>query len=114
MRLDPKPSLWAYYFTPGHAYYLAGRYDEAAALLEKAVGLDPNAWAPRWWLIAAYGQLDRTADAQSQLSECARITGLTIQGMTVGLPLLPPELRYKNPDHWAKVKEGLLKAGLPE
>jgi len=73
MRLNPMYPvicLWDL----GHAYMLAGRYDKAIAALKSVLNRNPNFHPAHIYLAIAYGELGRTAEAQAEAAEFARMS----------------------------------------
>ena len=56
----------------GFAYYLAGRYEDAIAVLEPIAGSGSD-FGIYAFLAAAYAELDRTAEAQRAAAEVKRL-----------------------------------------
>ncbi|MCH8835564.1 MAG: tetratricopeptide repeat protein [Proteobacteria bacterium] len=105
MRLNPRHPFF-YVWIVGHAYFLMGRYAEAATAFERVLERNPQFPGGHMTLAATYGHLGRTADAEWEVEET--------------LTLLPDfslarERRralYKNPADLERYIEGLRKAGL--
>jgi TolB-like protein/DNA-binding winged helix-turn-helix (wHTH) protein len=86
------------------AYYVAGRYEQAVSYAEAAIARSPDVYSFHVTRAAALAQLGRLAEARSSLETARHLN-----------PLLSAEdagTRLRNPEHAAKVREGLAKAGL--
>jgi adenylate cyclase len=70
MRLNPMYPV-NYLFSLGHAYMLAGRYEEAAAALTRIVHRNPNFHPAHIYLAITYSELGRVAEAQAEAGEFA-------------------------------------------
>ena len=105
MRLNPRHPFF-YVWIVGHAYFMMGRYEEAATAFERGLDRNPQFPGGHMTLAATYGHLGRTVDAEWEVEET--------------LTLLPDfslasERRralYKNPADLERYIEGLRKAGL--
>ncbi len=105
MRLNPRHPFF-YVWVVGHAYFLMGRYEEAATAFERVLERNPQFPGGHMTLAATYGHLGRTADAEWEAGEI--------------LTLLPDfslaserrRATYKNPADLERYLEGLRKAGL--
>ena len=105
MRLNPRHPFF-YVWNVGHAYFMMGRYEEAATAFERVLDRNPQFPGGHMTLAATYGHLGRTVDAEWEVEET--------------LTLLPDfslasERRralYKNPADLERYIEGLRKAGL--
>jgi TolB-like protein/DNA-binding winged helix-turn-helix (wHTH) protein/Tfp pilus assembly protein PilF len=73
MRLDPPPYADNYALSLGSAYYLAGRYEEAIAPLNRYLTRYPNRLHAHFILAAVYSELGREAEARSAAAEVQRI-----------------------------------------
>jgi len=59
----------------GRALTISGKPEEALAPLAKAAELQPASAEPHQFLADAYAQLERTADAEREKAEAARLRG---------------------------------------
>jgi TolB-like protein/class 3 adenylate cyclase/Flp pilus assembly protein TadD len=110
MRLNPF-SPPSYFYELGLAQFGLGQYENAAASLEQAVALNPDdRWSYRV-LLAAYGHLGRTADAERifALAEKNRqgLDPLSIRGTAFWYP-------FKEPGDWDRMATGLRLANVPD
>jgi TolB-like protein/class 3 adenylate cyclase len=110
MRLNPF-SPPSYFYELGLAQFGLGQFSDAAASLERAVALNPDdRWSFRV-LLAAYGHLGRTADAQRifSLAENNRqgLDPLSIRGTAFWYP-------FKEPAGWDRMATGLRLANVPD
>jgi tetratricopeptide (TPR) repeat protein len=105
MRLDPQhPRIWLHFLA--HAYFVAGNYQEAAALLERRIRLQPETDISRVLLASCQGHLGREADARSEWNEVLRINpGYSVERKARVLP-------YENPADWERFVDGLRKADI--
>ncbi|MDP6805731.1 MAG: adenylate/guanylate cyclase domain-containing protein [Rhodospirillales bacterium] len=106
MRLDPQhPRIWLHFLA--HAYFIAADYDEAAALLERRIRLQPETDISRVLLASCYGHLGRPRDAGDQWAEVLQINpGYSVERKARVLP-------YADPADWERFVEGLRKADVP-
>lgn len=102
-RFDPEPSP-SYTLTLGYAYYVAGRYPEALAAADSLVARYARDSAPLALRAATLAQLDRLDEA-GKASE-------TVLRLSPGYQVDNVGRRFANPEHTAKVQDGLRKAGL--
>ncbi len=111
MRLDP-------YYPPGYlsrlgvAEFAAGRFAEAARLLERAYKRNPKNFVPLTHLVAAYGHLGRKREADmtlAALNRLRRAAGLDPYSKRLARRLLP----YRNAADLERVIAGLERAGVP-
>jgi adenylate cyclase len=73
MRLNPHYP--AVYLTDlGHAYYLTGRYEEAMAVLKRALIRAPDSLPTHTYLAAIYSELGREAEAGAEIVGVVRLT----------------------------------------
>jgi predicted Zn-dependent protease len=71
-RLDPHSRTFDE-FEEGVAYVLMGRYPEAVPLLRAHLATYPNNMGGHWYLIVAYGELNRPEQARAEALELLRI-----------------------------------------
>ena len=107
MQLNPNYPFW-YLQGLGMAYFFLGDHEKAAALLRDSVDRNPNVpWTHRY-LIAAYGALGRTEDAEWEISEVEMLgQPATVSAFMDVTPIVDPSYR-------AIYEDALRKAGLPE
>lgn len=105
MRLDPHfGSVWLHFL--GQAYFGAGRYEEAAAVLRRRIIRQPDTDISRVLLASCYGYLERTDEAQALWQEALR------QNPDYSLEQKRRTLPYKTPGDFDQIVNGLRKAGL--
>jgi adenylate cyclase len=61
------PSIGVFYWIKGRAYFFMPDYDNAIEWLERSVGVRPNLWYNRLYLVSAYALRNRTGEAQTAL-----------------------------------------------
>lgn len=107
IRLSPfDPTIFSSYAGIGDAHFVAGRYRDAVAWLEKARLANPKAtWINRF-LAASYA----LADMQPQAEACVKKLLAAHPGITVGAVRQAPPFHKEIID---RLCEGLAKAGLP-
>ncbi|MBI3800740.1 MAG: tetratricopeptide repeat protein [Deltaproteobacteria bacterium] len=105
MRLNPQYPTW-YVWDLGHAYYLAGRYEEAITTLKRVLIRNPNFMPPHAYLCTIYVELGRTEEAQSEGAEFRRLTP------HFSLTKLRQRLPYKDPAVLERVLAAARQAGL--
>ena len=107
MRLHPH---YPYFYEAilGQSYFHLGRYEEAAAVLERAASRNPEFIFARQYLAATYGQMGRVEDAEWEISE--------IKAMVPGYNLASQKNLnyYQRETDLAQYLEGLRKGGLAE
>jgi len=74
MRLGP-PDPNACLLERGRAYRLLGRHEEAVEIQKHCVRDDPDSFESHYELAILYAELDRMAEAQSQVEEMLRLNG---------------------------------------
>jgi adenylate cyclase len=103
------PFLPDVYMQPqAQALYQLGRYPEAAALLKRRILRNPDTDSSRVLLAASLGQMGQFEEAREAWREALRVNP------AYSLEHRRKVLRYKNPEDFERVVEGLRKAGLPE
>lgn len=105
LRLNPFPTGWELVFS-GHAYFFAGRYEEALAYSKKAQERNPdNMWS--YSLQAGiYGHLGREEEARAAAKELLRLNP------KFSVEQWEKMLWSKNRDKWNLLLNGFRKAGL--
>ena len=103
-RLDPSdPSLTGI----GMVHLLEGRYDEAVACANKAIGVSGD-WDTTYWVLApALAYLGRADEATASIAKLTALSPQTASGLRETLP-------FRDKERLDIVIEGLRKAGLPE
>ncbi|HZP20309.1 MAG TPA: adenylate/guanylate cyclase domain-containing protein [Bauldia sp.] len=105
MRLDPGFRQQYLHFI-GTAYLVLGRYEAAAAAFRERIRLAPKTDLSRALLISALGHLGETDAARTVLAELKELSPTyTFAGHLARLP-------FANPEHAARIREGLAKAGV--
>jgi TolB-like protein/class 3 adenylate cyclase/Flp pilus assembly protein TadD len=102
-RIDPDPSP-GYSLNLATAYYIAGKYPEALALVDMLVARFPRDSAPQAIRAATLAQLDRLEEARKASEQVLRLSP--------GFQAEHTGTRFANPEHTAKIREGYRKAGL--
>jgi len=108
MRLSPfDPLLFMMQQGTAAGYFFTGRYDEAAVWSAKSIGENPN-YSLAWRITAASNAfLGRQEQAQKAIVRLRQIEpALRIATIKYPFPLRPSD--------FARLEEGLRKAGLPE
>jgi TolB-like protein/class 3 adenylate cyclase/tetratricopeptide (TPR) repeat protein len=108
MRLSPfDPLLFLMQQGTATGYFYAGRYNEAAEWSAKSIGENPN-YSPAWRIAAASNAfLGRQEQAQRAIVRLRQIEpALRIATIKSLIPLRPSD--------FARMEEGMRKAGLPE
>jgi len=108
IRLSPRdPLIHQMHTAIGNAYFVSGRYEEAAASALVGLQVEPD-YQPALRLgAAAYGQLGQLEDANRLILQLRELFP------DITLSVLKDLLPYR-PDHLAAYLDGLRKAGLPE
>lgn len=92
----------------GATYYFAGRFYEAAALLEESVALNPNVLTSRVFLTATYQQLDRIEDAEWEAQETLTLN----PDFRIGIWQWAQVFKNKGRSEYRRLLRDLRKAGL--
>lgn len=83
IKLSPRdPALGGFYWIMGRAHFYSEDYHGAVPWLQKSVGLRPNDWYNRLYLISAYAldnQLDEARKVLQEFNNNERFTGYTIR-----------------------------------
>jgi len=107
IRINPHHPFW-YIHIKGQCLLLLGRYEEAIPAFQAAIERNPTFAPPHRFLLATYGHLGRTEDAEWEISELEALNQRpTIKWVKNNTPFIYPE--YIN-----RYLEGLRKAGVPE
>jgi adenylate cyclase len=106
---DPMKPLWLHFMARAH--YWSGRYDEAVAVASELRQSRPNFRQPYNTLIAALGQVGKTAEAAAVMADALARFGEPFRQL-MSLPLAElHELRPSDRDH---LIEGFRKAGIQQ
>lgn len=105
-RLSPRVTEMLLHFL-GHAHFMTGDYDTAAAYLRERIEKHPETDVSRVLLASCYGHLGRIDEARRLWEETLRINpAYSLEQKNRILP-------YKDPSDWERFVEGLSRAGLP-
>ena len=105
LRLNPFPTDWELVFA-GHAYFIAGRYEEALAYFKKAQERNPdNIWVYSY-PAGIYGHLGREEEAHAAAKELLRLNPKFSVEQWEKMSM------FKNRDKLNLLLNGLRKAGL--
>jgi TolB-like protein/class 3 adenylate cyclase/tetratricopeptide (TPR) repeat protein len=109
MVLSPMdPGFFMFLSIAAVAHLFTGRTAQALDLAKRSAALYPDWDTTYWVLIAAYGQLDRPAEARAALAKLLSLSpGLTVSGARQRLPI-------RNRASLDMILDGLRSAGLPE
>jgi len=106
MRLDPHyPSIVLHYVA--QANFSLGNYGTAAKQLTQRIARTPGTDSSRMMLAACYGHLGRAEEARAIWAELMKVNP------EFSLAQRERVLPYKDPRDFARIAEGLAKAGLP-
>jgi len=115
-RIGPRdPGRWTWLDGRGHAFVLLGRDEEAIRTLTSALDANPKNISPHSFLAAAYALLGRTEEARAALAAYlhrrpgTRVSTFRTQAP---VPLALTNATYRQ--LFARVQDGLRKAGMPE
>ena len=92
----------------GMANFMMRKFEDADALLKRAVGRNPDALWPHVYLTACHGHLENDAEGKIQLAEIRRLNP------DFSISLLDRLLPYKHDADAALLVSGLKMAGLSE
>jgi adenylate cyclase len=104
MRLNPRYPFGYLYFL-GHAYHLTGRYEEAMAVLKRAVIRNPDHLPIHRVLACIYSDLDREEEARAEVAAMLKISPNFSLDAARGAP-------FKDPAVLERHLAALRKAGL--
>jgi TolB-like protein len=109
MVLSPMdPGFFMFLSIAAAAHLFTGRTAQALDLAKRSAALYPDWDTTYWVLIAAYGKLDRPAEARAALAKLMVLSpGLTVSGARQRLPI-------RNRASLDMILDGLRNAGLPE
>jgi TolB-like protein len=109
MRLNPlDPLMYGMQNGTAAAHFLAGRYDEAATRLERALSAHANYLPALRMAAASHACADRMEEAQKAIARIRQIDPeLRVSGLIDVVP-------FRGSNDFARYVEGLRKAGLPE
>ena len=105
MRLNPLPPNW-YLFSLGHAYRLAGQYEEAIPVYKRVLHRNPEDMIALTGLVATYSLLRRDEEARAEAAEVLRIDP------KFSLDHLAKTMPHKNPADTECYINALRRAGL--
>ena len=104
---NPLPPYW-YYLAEGMSLYFLGNYEAAVASLVRARDQNPTAPYPYRFLIATYGWLGDTDEAEWMAMEYETL------GRTATVEALLTSASIQDPNYRSAFAEGFRQAGLPE
>jgi adenylate cyclase len=107
MRLNPHFPFW-YYFVLGANQFMLTRYDAAVESFQKSIERNANWQSNHSYLVAAYGHLGMTDDAEWEMEE------LRTLGFEPTLVNWEARVQIHDPAYRARYFDGLRKAGVPE
>ena len=105
MRLNPRYPA-SYLWSLGHAYRLAGRYEEAIAALKRVLTRNPDHLTAHVLLAALYSGLGREAEARAEAAEILRVSP------NYSLAVVRQRMPYQDPAELERILDGLRQAGL--
>ena len=115
-RIGPRdPGRWTWLDGRGHAFILLGRDEEAIRALINALDANPKNISPHAFLAVAYALLGRSEEARAALTaylERRPGTRVSTFRTQAPVPLSLTSATYRQ--LFARVQEGLRKAGMPE
>ena len=106
IRLDPAQQQYRHFL--GTAYFVAGNYETAAAILKERIAITPTTDLSRALLASALGHLGRAEEARQIWRELKEINPRYSYVDHFG------RLPFRNPADADKFTDGLRKAGLAE
>ena len=107
LRRNPIPPYW-YYLADGMARYFLGDHETALTSLLKARDQNPTAPFPHRFVVATYGALGETDEAEWAAFEYETL------GREATIEAILTSASISNPDYLDLFADGLRKAGLPE
>jgi len=110
MRLDPHNPA-RYLGMLGAAQFCMGNLEEAANLIEKAIGINPELTGVSCWLAAIYGLLGREEEASAALKAHLKVTRWSVTPPR--LPQIIHFFPFKDRGVADQFAAGLVRAGIP-
>jgi TolB-like protein/class 3 adenylate cyclase/predicted Zn-dependent protease len=112
LRLNPNdPHSYSMYLAMAEAHLFAGRYDEAVSWAQKAVQEKPDFLVAATVAAATYALAGRAEEANRAITQVRQLDPtLRMENLQTVFPVR----RIMRPDDFAKLAEGLRRAGLPE
>lgn len=109
MRLSPfDPQAFVTHLVIGFAHFIAGRYEEAALWVERALREQSHFAGSVRFAAASNAYLGRMERAQTAMARLRQIdSSLRLSNLKHSVPL-------RDPEDFARLVEGLRRAGLPE
>jgi tetratricopeptide (TPR) repeat protein len=107
MRINPRFPFW-YYFELGRSQFFLTRFEAAEQNFLKAIERNPSVGWPHRWLVATYGHLGRSDDAEWEISELQSIDSIDT------ISKIRKITTVHDPAYLNLFIEGLRKAGVPE
>ena len=107
MRLNPHFPFW-YFYALGASQFMLTRYDAAIESFEKAIERNPAWTSNHRFLVAAYGHLGMTEEAEWEMEE------LQMLGFEPTIANWESRVQIQDPAYRARYFDGLRKAGVPE
>lgn len=104
MTLDPHYPAF-YLYLKGNAYFHLREYGRAAEFLERALARNPANFSAANILIPTYAHMGRLDAAREQLEKFP---------VPLSIDWIKYYYRYRRPEDWTHLSEGLRKAGVPE
>ena len=104
MILDPQNPAY-YFYLKGMANFSLERYEQAAEYLERALERNPANFSANNFLIPTYAHLGRIDVARERLAK---------HPLPLSVDWIEYYYRYKHPEDWARLADGLRLAGVPD
>jgi tetratricopeptide (TPR) repeat protein len=106
---EPDRNFWEHWICRAHAHM--AQWEKAAEWCGKSIATNPSFWIPYVDLAAAYGWLGRDAEAETALAGLHKLMpGFTVKDWAHTISSDDPQFQRE----YARIVEGLRKAGLPE
>ncbi len=115
IKLSPgDPSLGGFYWVIGRAHFYSGDYRDAIPWLQKSVGLRPDDWFNRLYLVSAYAldtQMDEAKRVLREFYHHPKFAGYTLEKVTSDEKATPNDNKFVVSVR-QKFHEGLQMAGM--
>jgi tetratricopeptide (TPR) repeat protein len=99
------------------AHLALKQYDQAIEWARRAIAINPNNWAPHWYLVVALALTGQESQAHEALQRYLAVPGVpaTVAAFKpVRAQYVSEQTDPRYVEYWDRLTDGLRKAGLPE